>query len=102
MNDIGGFLYYRNQIARAQWAYRWAQQGGSFFHPARSLQDLRDAEGTLRGQRVWRAARALRKIAKQMHMKVYGNAKGRKVINLAAWRFDRERQKATRQRVGAL
>jgi hypothetical protein len=97
LNDIGGFLYYRNQEARAQWAYRWAQQGGSFFHRAHDLQDLRSVGDRMKGRELWLTARPLRKLAKQMHTKIYGNAKGRKVVNLAAFKFDRERQQVAKR-----
>jgi hypothetical protein len=97
MNDIGGYLYYKNQLARAEWAYRWAQQGGSFFHPARNLQDLRTSGDMWRGRQLWLAARAARKLAKQMHTKVYGKAPSRKVVNLTAFKFERERQRVAKR-----
>jgi hypothetical protein len=84
--NVGGFLYYRNQKARAQWMYRWAQQGGSFFHPARPLMDLRNADDLRR----YRLVEGKRRFLKH----------GRKVVSFAAWKFRNVRKAATRQRVG--
>ena len=42
--SIGGYMDMRNQINRARWMWRWAQQGGSMHWRARDLQDLRNDE----------------------------------------------------------
>lgn len=81
MNDIGGYLYYKNQANRARWMWKWARQGGSFFVQARPLLDLRNAEDLKR----WRQIEfKRRRLGKQV----------RKVVNIAAWKINRARRRS--------
>jgi hypothetical protein len=82
-----GFLDFKNQLNKAQWAWRWAAQGGSFFTEARSLKDLRNDEDRSR----WRLIEL-----KRRHLPM-----GRRVVNLAAVRIERAR-KARRERVSKI
>lgn len=91
------FTYYRNQANRARWAYRWAQQGGSFFYRARNLQDLRTAEERWRGYELLKKALAVRGFARRLHRAKYGDEQKRRVVNLAQWRINR-----ARKQVGAM
>jgi hypothetical protein len=80
-DEIGGYLYYKNQENRAHWYWRKAKQGGSYFNPGRDLQDLRSEEDKER----WRELEFKRhRLAK----------KYRKVVNLAALRIERARRRS--------
>lgn len=72
-------LALRNSLNRARWAWRWAQQGGTYFTTARPLQDLRNDEDLKR----WREIEFKRRQV-------------RKVVNLAAWKINRARQVGAR------
>lgn len=78
--SIGGYMDMRNQINRARWMWRWAQQGGSMHWRARDLQDLRNDEDRRRGRHIDFLVR---------HTK---GAK-KKVISLAAVRIARARKR---------
>lgn len=80
--NVTTFLHMHNALRRAQWAIRWARQGGSRFWHARPLEDLRN-EDDLRRYRVIEG--------KRRHVK---RCRGRKakVINMAHARFERVRQ----------
>lgn len=86
--NIGGYLDAKNSSNLAKWRWRWHLQGGSAHWTARSLVDLRNDEDRKR----YRIIELLRR----------RSPFGRRIVNLAAWRFERERQKATRQRTGAI
>jgi hypothetical protein len=96
--NVGGFLYYRNQKARAQWMYRWAQQGGSFFYRARSLQDTRNASQKFNGHQLRMAAGKVRKYAKALYEaareKRATERETPQVVNLAAVRIERARRRS--------
>lgn len=79
---IGGYMDMRNQIARARWMWRWAQQGGSMHWRARDLQDLRNDEDRRRGRHIEFLVRHT-PVAKK------------KVISLAAERIRRARHRRT-------
>lgn len=81
-----GFLNLKNAKNVAAWQWRWALQGGSKHWCARSLLDLRNEED----KRLYRI----------IELKRRHTPFGRRVVNLAAWRFERARQKAVRNRTG--
>lgn len=81
-----GFLDLKNAKNVAAWQWRWALQGGSKHWAARSLKDMRTEEE----QRLYRI----------IELKRRHTPFGRRVVNLAAWRFERARQKAVRNRLG--
>lgn len=45
-------LALRNSLNRARWAWRWAQQGGTYFTTARPLQDLRNDDDMARWRKI--------------------------------------------------
>lgn len=45
-------LALRNSLNRARWAWRWAQQGGTYFTTARPLQDLRNDDDMVRWRKI--------------------------------------------------
>lgn len=76
-----GFLDLKNAMNVAAWKWRWALQGGSTLWAARPLRDLRNEEDLKRYRLVE---------VKRRHTPF-----GRRVVNLAAWRFERVRRQAT-------
>jgi hypothetical protein len=89
------FVYYKNQQAVAAWRDRWAKQGGSFFRTARPLADQRDMKQILDWREIEFLARAKRGWAARAFACMNGKPQ-KKVVNLAAVRFARERRKASR------
>jgi hypothetical protein len=85
--------YYKNQLAIAAWRDRWAKQGGSFFRTARPLEDLRDMCQILAWREIEFVAKYKRGWAMRAHERIYGKPQ-KKVVNLAAVRFSRERRQA--------
>lgn len=79
MTPNPGFLDVKNSRNLAAWRWRWHLQGGSSHWHARPLQDLRDEEGLL----------MYRKIEYKRRRTPFG----RRVVNLAAWRFERARRR---------
>lgn len=77
---IGGFLDLKNSISTAKWRWRWHLQGGSSHWAARSLRDLRNDEDLRRYRCI--------------ELKRRHTPFGRRVVNLAAFRFERIRQQA--------
>lgn len=75
-----GFLDVKNSRNVARWAWRWHKQNGSRFWVAHDLMDLRDEEGLRRWREIEGKRRRLSK-------------RVRKIVNLAAWRFERVRRK---------
>jgi len=56
-----GYLQLKNEIARAQWQMRWAQQGGSMHWKARDLRDVRSDEDRRRHMLILITVRAARR-----------------------------------------
>lgn len=77
-------LQLKNNLNLAKWQWRWCKQGGSIHWHARPLQDLRNEEDLRR----YRMIQLLRR-----HTPF-----GRRVVNLAAFKFEREWQKALQKR----
>jgi hypothetical protein len=92
VNDSGGYLTAKNSKNLAQWAWRWHLQSGSAHWSARPMKDLRSEEDMRRWRAIFYKAKRLRK---QGHCT-------RPVINFVRWKFERERQAATRQRTGEI
>jgi hypothetical protein len=76
-----GYQDLKNQMNKAQWAWRWALQGGSMHWAARPLQDLRNDDD--------------RRLYRMIEFKRRHSPFGRRIVNLAAWRFERARRQAT-------
>lgn len=85
--NVPGPLDLKNQVSRARWAWKWHLQGGSSSWSARPFQDLRNDEQL----RMYRAIEVARR-----HTPF-----GRRVINLAAWRFEQKRRRRFRDMVAA-
>lgn len=77
------FLDLKNQINRAQWAWRWHMQKGSSCWTARPYPDLRNDEDLKRYRVIEH---------KRRHTPF-----GRRIVNLAAWKFEQIRQQRYRR-----
>lgn len=84
---MSDFLASKNKLSVARWWLRWREGGGSFSWAARPLKDLRNDED-LRRYRL-------------IELKRRHTPHGRKVVNLTARRFERERQKVIRTRLAS-
>ena len=80
--DVANFLQVHNGLRRAQWAIRWARQGGSKFWSARPLEDLRNEEDMRRYRVLDGKRRALKR----------HRGRRAKVINIAHERMERVRR----------
>lgn len=83
IGDIGGYLDAKNRASVAAWAWRWHAQGGSKHWAARPLMDLRNAEDLRRYRGI--------------ELKRRRSPFGRRVVSLAAFKFERERQKVIKR-----
>lgn len=80
MNERDIFLALKNKLRVAQWWLRWREGGGSMHWVARDLKDLRNDEDRQR----------YRVIEHQRRHSPFG----RRVVNLNAFRFERNGQQA--------
>lgn len=80
--NIKGPLDLSNAENLGKWHWRWHLQGGCMHHRARDLQDLRNDED----MRRWRS------IQIRMFQARRQLARGKKVVNVAKWKFDRIRK----------